>query len=256
MAEKVVSLSAIQASCQRCGLRQLCLPQELDSEDVEKLDNLVQRLSPLKTGEYLFRQADRYKSLFAIRSGSFKTRHLNTDGTENILGFHLPGEIIGLAGLGSGEYQTSAIALERATACELPLERIDDLAKQLPSLNRRLYKIMSLRIMDDHEMLMVRDRSARERVASFIYSLSQRLKRRGLSEVNLMLSMTRQDIANFLGLTLETVSRTFAGLDKEGVLRIQKRNIQIIDKARLRQLSSANRDEPPSTRTDKRSVNH
>ena len=116
MPQTVVDLSAVKASCQRCSLRQLCLPQELDNADVEKLDNLVERHNPLQRGEYLFRQADRYRSLFAIRSGSFKTQHLHTDGTESILGFHLPGEIIGLAGLGSGEYQASAIALERATS--------------------------------------------------------------------------------------------------------------------------------------------
>ena len=248
MPETVIDLSAVKASCQRCTLRQLCLPQELDNADVEKLDDLVERDSPLQRGEYLFRQADRYRSLFAIRSGSFKTQHLHPDGTESILGFHLPGEIIGLAGLGSGEYQASAIALERASACELPLQRLHELVKLLPSLNRQLYKIMGCRISEDQEMLMVlRDNSAQERVASFILNLAQRLKRRGFSPVNLILSMSRQDIANFLGLTLETVSRTFAKLEKEGVLGIDRRNIQIVDKDRLYRLSKADYDEtsPP-----------
>ena len=246
MPETVVDLKAVKASCQRCSLRQLCLPQELDNVDVAKLDDLVERHSPLQRGEYLFRQADGYRSLFAIRSGSFKTQHLHTDGTESILGFHLPGEIIGLAGLGSGEYQASAIALERATACELPLNRLHELVKILPSLNHQLYKVMGCRISEDQEMLMVlRDNSAQERLASFILNLAQRLKRRGFSSVNLILSMTRQDIANFLGLTLETVSRTFAKLEKEGVLKIDRRNIQILDKDRLYKLSSASCDEPP-----------
>ena len=238
-----MDLTALKASCQRCSLHQLCLPQELDSADVEKLDNLIKRHDPLQSGEYLFCQADKYQSLYVVRSGCFKTQHLHSDGTESILGFHLPGEIMGLTGLGSGAYHTSAIALERSTTCELPLERLHDLAKLLPSLNRQLYKIMSHRISEDQELFMVRDRSAQERVTSFILSLSQRLKRRGFSETNLILSMTRQDIANFLGLTLETVSRTFAKLEKEGVFNIDRRNIQILDKDRLYKLSSVARDD-------------
>ena len=246
MPESVIDLAALKASCQRCSLRHLCLPQALDNADVEKLDNLIERHNPLQRGEFLVRQADRYRSLYVVRSGSFKTLHLHTDGTESILGFHLPGEIIGLTGLGSGEYHTSAMALERATACELPLGRLRDFAKLLPSLNGQLYKIMSHRITEDQEMLMIlREHTAQERLASFIVSLAQRFKRRGFSEVNLILSMTRQDIANFLGLTLETVSRTLAKLEKTGILDIHRRNIQILDQKRLHRLSNAGRGDLP-----------
>ena len=168
------------------------------------------------------------------------------------MGFHLPGEIMGLTGLGSGEYRTSAIALERATACELPLERLHDLAKLLPRLNRQLYKIMSQRILEDQELILVHHRNAQERITSFILSLSKRLKRRGFSEVNLILSMTRQDIANFLGLSLETVSRTLTRLEKEGMLKIDRRNIQILDKNQLYKLSSVGRDEVLSTTDTKK----
>lgn len=252
MPQKVIDLSAVKASCQRCGLRQLCLPQELDSTDVEKLEGLVERHSPMQRGEYLFRQADLNKSLFAIRSGSFKTQHLHSNGTESILGFHLPGEIIGLDGLGSGEYQTSAIALERATACELPLDRLHHLAKLLPSLDNQLHKIMGCRISDDQEVLMVlRDYSAQERLCTFLLNFAKRLERRGLSSVDLMLSMTRQDIANYLGLTLETVSRTFAKLEKEGILGIDRRNIHIIEKDLLRKLSGMSFDDPSTHRAKK-----
>ena len=247
MPQKIIDLSVIKASCQRCGLRQLCLPQELDGSDVEKLDGLVERHSPLQRGEYLFRQADTHRSLFAIRSGSFKTQHLHTNGTESILGFHLPGEIIGLDGLGSGEHQTSAIALERATACELPLDRLQRLAQILPSLGQQLHKIMGCRISEDQEILMVlRDYSAQARLCTFLLNLAKRLERRGLSSVELLLSMTRQDIANYLGLTLETVSRTFARLEKEGVVGTERRNIHILDKDRLLKLSGTSLDESPT----------
>lgn len=249
MPQKVIDLSAVKASCQRCGLRQLCLPQELDNTDIEKLDGLVERHNPLQRGEHLFRQADAHNSLYAIRSGSFKTQHLHSNGTESILGFHLPGEIIGLAGLGSGEYQTSAIALERATACELPLDRLHHLAQSLPSLDQQLHKIMGGRISEDQEVLMVlRDYSAQQRLCTFLLNLAKRLERRGLSSVDLMLSMTRQDIANYLGLTLETVSRTFAKLEKEGVVGIDRRNIRILDKDLLIRHSGSSCDDPPSRR--------
>ena len=247
MPQKVIDLSAVKASCQRCGLRQLCLPQELDSTDIEKLDGLVERHSPLQRGEYLFRQAGKHRSLFAIRSGSFKTQHLHTSGTESILGFHLPGEIIGLDGLGTGEYQTSAIALERATACELPLDRLHHLVQLLPSLDQQLHKIMGCRISDDQAVLMVlRDYSAQERLCAFLLNLAKRLERRGLSATDLTLSMTRQDIANYLGLTLETISRTFAKLEREGVLGIDRRNIKILDPDLLAKLGGDTCDEPPT----------
>ena len=252
MPENVFDLSALKVSCQRCSLRHLCLPKELTNGDVEKLDDLMERHSPLQRGEFLFRQGDRYRSLYVVRSGSFKTHHLHKDGTESILGFHLPGEIIGLTGLGNGEYHTSAIALERATICELPLHRLHDLAKLLPSLNGQLYKIMSDRITEDQEMLMnLREHTAQERLASFVMSLAQRFKHRGFSSDNIVLSMTRQDIANFLGLTLETVSRTLAKLEKKGILGIERRNIHILDNDRLHKLSRASHDDPSGADGDR-----
>jgi CRP/FNR family transcriptional regulator len=235
--KKVIDFATVKVACRQCSLQQLCLPQGLDAADIERLDGLVQRLSPLQRGEYLFRQGDRFRSLYAIRSGSFKTHHLSEDGSERVLGFHLPGELLGLAGLGSGRYRASASALDTAAVCALPFDRLQALAEDLPSLNRQLYRILSRRISGDQEaLLLLGDKSAQERLATFLLNLSQRFEQRGFSAREFNLSMSRQDIANYLGLTLETISRTFTRLQDDGLLSVQRKHIRIHDTDRLRSL--------------------
>ncbi len=235
--KKVIDFSTVKVACRQCSVQQLCLPQGLDAADIERLDGLVRRPSPLRRGEYLFRQGDRFRSLYAIRSGSFKTHHLGEDGSERVLGFHLPGELLGLAGLGSGRYRASASALDTAAVCALPFDRLQALAEDLPSLNRQLYRILSRRISGDQEaLLLLGDKSAQERLATFLLNLSQRFEQRGLSAREFNLSMSRQDIANYLGLTLETISRTFTRLQGDGLLSVKRRHIRIHDTDRLRSL--------------------
>ncbi len=233
-AKKVIDFSTVKVACRQCSLQQLCLPQGLEAADIERLDGLVRRPSPLQRGENLFRQGDRFRSLYAIRSGSFKTHHLSGDGGERVLGFHLPGELLGLAGLGSGRYRASASALDTASVCELPFDRLQGLAEHLPSLNRQLYRILSGRISRDQEiLLLLGDKRAQERLAAFLLNLSQRFEQRGLSARDFNLSMSRQDIANYLGLKLETVSRTFTHLQKKGLVSVDRRHIRILDSKRL-----------------------
>lgn len=233
-AKRVIDFSSVKAACRRCGLRQLCLPQGLDERDIDRLDELVHRPNPLQRGEYLFRQGDSFRALYAIRAGSFKTYCLGEDGSQKILGFHLPGELLGLAGLGSGRYRASASALDTAAVCELPFDRLRGLAEQLPSLNRQLYQILSRRISRDQEtLLLLGDKSAQERLGTFLLNLAQRFEQRGFSAQEFNLSMSRQDIANYLGLTLETVSRTFTHFQKEGLLSVDRQHIGIRDRTRL-----------------------
>lgn len=233
-AKEVVDFPAIKAACRRCALQQLCLPQGLDEPDVKRLEGLVERRSSLQRGEHLFREGDRFRSLFAVRSGSFKTYCLGDDGSEKILGFHLPGELLGLAGLGDERHRATASALETASVCELPFGRLQELVDELPSLNHQLHRIMSRRIARDQEiLLLLGDKSAQERLAMFLLNLTQRFGQRGLSTREFHLSMTRQDIANYLGLTLETVSRTFTQFQKDGLLDVDRRLIRIRDETRF-----------------------
>lgn len=239
-AKKVIDFSTVKVACRQCSIQQLCLPQGLDAADIERLDGLVRRPSPLRRGEYLFRQGDRFRSLYAIRSGSFKTHHLSEDGSERVLGFHLPGELLGLAGLGSGRYRASASALDTAAVCALPFDRLQALAEDLPSLNRQLYRILSRRISGDQEaLLLLGDKSAQERLATFLLNLSQRFEQRGFSAREFNLSMSRQDIANYLGLTLETISRMFSQFQKDGVLDVDRRLIRIVNREHLTKAAGA-----------------
>jgi CRP/FNR family transcriptional regulator len=231
---KLIDFPAIKTACSKCSLQQLCLPQGLDNADLERLDQLVKRPRPLHRGEYLFSQGDRLTSLYAVRSGSFKTYSLGEDGSEKILGFHLPGELLGLAGLGHGEYRATASALETASVCTMPFDRLQDLADHLPSLNHQLHKILGQRIARDQEiLLLLGDKSAHERLATFLLNISGRFAERGFSAREFNLSMSRQDIANYLGLTLETISRTFSQFQKDGVLDVDRRLIRIVDRGHL-----------------------
>lgn len=246
---KLIDFPAIKTACSKCSLQELCLPQGLNSADLERLDELVKRPRPFHRGEYLFSQGDRLKSLYAVRSGSFKTYCLGEDGSEKILGFHLPGELLGLAGLGHGEYRASASALETASVCTIPFDRLQNLADHLPSLNHQLHKLMGQRIARDQEtLLLLGDKSAQERLATFLLNIAVRFAERGFSEREFNLSMSRQDIANYLGLTLETISRTFSQFQKDGILDVDRRLICIVDREHLTRLAGACFTEASSAR--------
>lgn len=233
-AKEVVDLPAIRRTCRQCSLQQLCLPQGIDEADLDRLEELIRRPNPLQRGESLFREGDPCRSLYAIRAGSFKTYCLGEDGSERILGFYLPGELLGLAGLGSGRHRVSASALDTASVCEVPFDRLQELADHLPSLNHQLYRVMSRRIFHDQEvLLLLGNKSAQERLATFLLNLSERLMQRGQSAREFNLSMTRQDIANYLGLTLETVSRTFTQFQNDGLVDVDRRLIRIRDRTRF-----------------------
>lgn len=232
--KRVLDFSAIKVACSRCSLRDLCLPQGLDLRDLRRLEDLIQRNRPLQRGEPLFREGDRLQSLYAVRSGSFKIYCLGEEGSEKILGFYLPGELLGLAGLGHGQHRATASALETASVCAIPFDRLQELADHLPSLNHQLHRIMGQRIAHDQKTLvLLGDKSAQERLATFVLNLSERLAERGFSAREFNLSMSRQDIANYLGLTLETVSRTFTQFQKAGLLRVDRRLIRILNRDRL-----------------------
>ena len=215
-AKKVISFPAIKAACEHCRLSQLCLPAGLDTIDMKTLEQLVRRPGPFRRGDTLFRANDRMHAVYAVRAGSFRTYYLAEDGREKVLGFYLPGELLGFDGFSDGRHRCTADALETASVCELPTEQLQELADRLPSLNHQLYRLMSQEIGRDQEMLLLlSDKNAQERLATFLLNLAERLGSRGLSVGEFNLSMSRQNIANYLGLTLETISRTFSQLDRK-----------------------------------------
>jgi CRP/FNR family transcriptional regulator len=246
--EKVVSLKDIKVACGECTLNAICLPVGVDAADLEKLDAIIDRKRPLARGEHLFRNGDRFQSLYAVRSGSLKTYATSADGQEQVMGFLLPGELVGLDAIADGYHPLAARALETTSLCEIPFPDLASLSSKLPTLQQQLMRIMSREIRDDEQnMIVLGQKSAEERLAAFLVSLSGRFRRRGFSPNQFNLSMSRGDIGNYLGLALETVSRLFTRFQNEGLLRVDRKHIELLDLDRLHAYSGFHQGEPPNS---------
>lgn len=238
MANPPIDLLSLKQGCAQCSLQQLCLPAGIGRDDLEQLEHIVKRKRPIEPGERLFRQGDSMGAVFVARDGAFKTVLVNEAGEEQVIGFHLPGELIGLDALGSGEHRCEAIALTRANVCEVPFDDLADVASRIPGLQRQLMRVIgqSLGRDQDHREMLVR-RQANERIALFLHGLSERLQKVGEAGDRLKLPMSREDIARFLGLALETVSRGFTRLQEDGVISVYGRKVEILDMAELERLA-------------------
>ncbi len=232
----------IQASCTSCNLKGICLPLAMDIKDIDRLDSIIQRSRPIQGGEHLYRAGDKFSSIFAVRSGSIKTYMIDDDGIEQITGFYLPGEVLGFDGIDNEIYASNVVALDTSTVCEIPFSRMEELSLQVPSLQRHFYQLMSRQIENNHRLLLtISKKNAEGRVATLLLSLSQRYSRRKLSPNAMRLPMSRMDIGNFLGLTIETVSRTFSRLQKDKIIRVDGREVVILDHEKLSELSHKTR---------------
>ncbi len=232
----MVSQSRYPLHCQNCSFSQLCLPFNLNNQELDKLDEIIKRKQPYQKNDRLFEAGDDLKALYAVRSGSFKSYSLNEDGEEQITAFHLPGEIIGFDGLASEKHQSVAQAMETSMVCEIPYSTLDHLSDDLPALRRQIMRLMSAEIQEDQQMfLLLNQRTAEERLAYFLNSLSARFSSRGFSAKDFRLTMTRGEIGNYLGLTVETVSRLFSKFNKNGIIEVDGKLVRIVDRGALEQ---------------------
>lgn len=232
--QKVISFETIRVACKNCTLSTLCLPMGLTPEDTERLDSIVKRSRPLHRGDYLFRNGERFRSLYVVKTGSVKTYAPSPEGGEQVLGFHLPGEIIGLDAIEKEAHVCSARVLETSAICEVPFARFEELSSSIPSLQHQMYRLLSKEISHDTEMLLLLGKkSAEERLAAFLLSMSKRLRKRGLCATDFYLSMSRHEIGNYLGLAVETVSRLFTRFQEEGLLKVDRKHIQLLDLSTL-----------------------
>lgn len=228
----------LKTHCMTCSLRELCLPVGLGREAMHQLDQLVSNRRRVKKGESIYRAGDRFTALYAIRLGSCKTSVLGEDGREQIAGYHMPGDLVGLDGIGAARHGCEAIALEDSEACVLPFEHLEGLAHRLPPLQNNLHRLLSHEISRNHSvMLTLGSMRAEERLAVFLLDLSKRYQDRGYSSTEFVLRMTREEIGSYLGLKLETVSRLFSRFQQEGLIQVQGRAIKLLDTTVLRQLA-------------------
>lgn len=232
--QKIISFESLKIACKNCSLATLCLPVGLDQVDVERLDNIIKRGRPLHRGDHLFRENDPFYGLRVVTSGSVKTYTPNEDGSEQVLGFHLPGELIGLDAITNERHNCSAVALETTGVCEIPFDQLELLSAKIPSLQHQIYRLLSCEIAHESEMLsLLANKSAEERLATFLLSLSERMKNRGFSASDFFISMSRHEIGNYLGLAVETISRIFTRFQEEGLLEVDRKHILLKDIPRL-----------------------
>ena len=227
----------IKVACSNCNLRELCMPIGLSPEELDRIDVIVAARRKIKRGTTLFRNGEKFTSLYAIRTGFFKTCVASEDGRDQVTGFQMAGEIIGLDGIVNDNHTCDAIALEDAEVCVMPFERIEELSREVNALQRHVHKIMSREIVREHGvMLLLGSMRAEERLASFLLNLVQRLHARGFSQSELILRMTREEIGSFLGLKLETVSRTFSKFATEGIIDVKQRHVHILNTEALKDI--------------------
>jgi CRP/FNR family transcriptional regulator len=233
-----VDLKQLQRSCAHCGLGALCLPASIGSDDLPRLDEVVQVKKSLDGAQTLYAAGQPFRALYVVRSGAFKTFTVDGEGETQILGFHLPGEIMGLDAIAGGAHQCSCEALERASACEVPYDKLESVAHDLPGLQQQLLRVISHEVQQDQRhLVMIGRKVALERLAIFLHSLSQRLARVRRDPLQFTLPMSRRDLANYLGLVIETVSRLFSKLAELGVIEVDRKTIRILDPAKLRELA-------------------
>ncbi|MCP5286113.1 MAG: fumarate/nitrate reduction transcriptional regulator Fnr [Burkholderiaceae bacterium] len=230
-------LEPFKVACSNCNLRELCLPVGMSNDQLLKLDTLVSTRRTVQRGDTLFRSGESFQSLYAVRTGFFKTCVASEDGRDQVTGFQMAGELLGLDGIGTERHTCDAVALEDSQVCIIPFHQLEDLSREVSDLQRQFHRIMSREIVRDHGvMLLLGSMRAEERLAAFLLNLTQRLQSRGFSASELILRMTREEIGSYLGLKLETVSRTFSKFQDEGFLEGKQRQIRILDQDGLQRL--------------------
>jgi len=226
-------------TCSSCNLREMCLPAGLCAEDLERVENVVYARRRLKRGEVLFQAGAEFGAVYAIRSGFFKSSLLDADGREQVTGFFMGGELLGMDGIG-GSHHGSAIALEDSEVCVLPYALIEEMSREIPALQRQLHAVLAREIARDHGvMMLLGSMRAEERLATFLLNLSRRFVRRGYSATEFHLRMTREEIGSYLGLKLETVSRLFSAFQKDGLIEVQQKYVRIRDIAGVERVLAA-----------------
>ena len=227
----------IKVACSNCNLRDLCMPMGLSKDELDRIDDMVASRRKIKRGETLFRNGEKFTSLFAIRTGFFKTCVASEDGRYQVTGFQMAGEVIGLDGIVNDTHSCDAVALEDAEVCVMPFDRIEELAREVNTLQRHVHRMMSREIVREHGvMLLLGSMRAEERLAAFLLNLVQRLHARGFSQSELILRMSREEIGSFLGMKIETVSRTFSKFVEGDIVEVKQRHVRILNTEALKDI--------------------
>lgn len=234
-----VTIDVLKASCATCSMHQLCLPMGLDNNDMDRLDQIIGRRRKVARGANLFRVGDAFQNLYAIRLGHFKTCQVSQDGVEQITGFQMAGELLGMDAISTDLHHCTAVALEDSEVCEIPFSSLQQLLGDMPTLLRHFHRMMSQEITREQSvMLLLGNMQATQRFAAFLVNLSSRYEARGYSPHTFQLRMSREEIGNYLGLTIESISRLLSKFKKEGLLKVSNREIELLEPQTLKAITA------------------
>ena len=234
-----LNINALKASCSACSMHQLCLPMGLGESDMTRLDDIIGRRRKIAKDTHLYRIGDPFTNLYAIPLGHFKTFQVSHSGEQQVTGFQMAGELLGMDAISTEHHHCDAMALEDSEVCEIPFPRLEELFGTIPSLLHHFHRMMSQEITrEQNVMLLLGNMRAEQRFAAFLINLSSRYAARGYSSTTFQLRMSREEIGNYLGLTIESISRLLSRLKKQGLLRVANREIELLDITRMRALAA------------------
>jgi CRP/FNR family transcriptional regulator len=234
-----LDVNALKLSCAGCSMHQLCLPMGLEDADIDRLDKIIGKRRRLERDDPLYRMGEPFRNLYAVRFGHFKSYQINAAGEAQITGFQMAGELLGMDAIGADVHHCDAVALEDSEVCEIPFTHLEDLFGHVPALLRHFHRIMSREITrEQNVMLLLGNMRAEQRFAVFLVNLSARYAARGYSSTRFQLRMSREDIGNYLGLTIESISRLLSRFKKLGLVQVDKREVELLEPARLKAMAA------------------
>ena len=237
--DKPINVNALKISCAACSMHQLCLPMGLEDADIDRLDKIIGKRRRLERDEALYKMGDPFRNLYAVRFGHFKTYQINAAGEAQITGFQMAGELLGMDAISGDRHHCDAVALEDSEVCEIPFAHLEELFGHVPALLRHFHRIMSQEITrEQNVMLLLGNMRAEQRFAVFLINLSARYAARGYSATRFQLRMSREDIGNYLGLTIESISRLLSRFKKLGLVQVDKREVELLEPARLKAMAA------------------
>jgi len=237
--DKPINVNALKISCAACSMHQLCLPMGLEDADIDRLDKIIGKRRRLERDEALYKMGDPFRNLYAVRFGHFKTYQINAAGESQITGFQMAGELLGMDAISGDRHHCDAVALEDSEVCEIPFAHLEELFGEVPALLRHFHRIMSQEITrEQNVMLLLGNMRAEQRFAVFLINLSTRYAARGYSATRFQLRMSREDIGNYLGLTIESISRLLSRFKKLGLVQVDKREVELLEPARLKAMAA------------------
>jgi CRP/FNR family transcriptional regulator, anaerobic regulatory protein len=237
--KNISAMPNARQDCEHCNLSTVCLPCNLDELEMKKLDSIIKRRKPKQRGDTLYRNGDSFRSVYAVRTGSIKTYVMTVDGAMMITGFYLAGDIFGLDAIHSKVHCNTAVTLETTSICEIPFSQLEHLGHEIPALQHQTFRMMSKEIGHEQKlMLLLNKKTSEQRLATFLLRVAARNRRRGCAALEFNLSMSRGDIANYLGLAPETVSRIITRFSQQKIIIVNRKLVQIRDEALLQNIAN------------------